>query len=108
MPKRKRAFEEVLCHRSVGPSRANVWRYYLRWRAVQDPPLPIRCDNPKCFFYNDPLRWNGEPLKPILDHRDGNNSDDRPEMLRLLCPNCDSQLPTREAEGSKYPRVDSP
>jgi hypothetical protein len=26
---------------------------------------------------------------------DGNNSDNRPDMLRLLCPNCDSQLPTR-------------
>jgi hypothetical protein len=35
------------------------------------------------------------PLKPILDHMEGNNSDNRPEMLRLLCPNCDSQLPTR-------------
>jgi hypothetical protein len=25
----------------------------------------------------------------------GNNSDNRPDNLRLLCPICDSQLPTR-------------
>jgi hypothetical protein len=39
--------------------------------------------------------WNGKAFKPILDHVDGNNSDNRPHMLRLLCPNCDSQQPTR-------------
>jgi hypothetical protein len=39
--------------------------------------------------------WNGKPFKPVLDHIDGNNSDNRSKMLRLLCPNCDSQLPTR-------------
>jgi hypothetical protein len=35
------------------------------------------------------------PLKPILDHQEGVNADNRPHMLRLLCPNCDAQLPTR-------------
>jgi len=39
--------------------------------------------------------WNGEPLRLILDHENGVNSDNRPENLRLLCPNCDSQLLTR-------------
>jgi hypothetical protein len=92
---RRRAAEEVLCYRQVGPSRATVWRHYLSWRQAQDPPLPIRCDNPDCFFHTHPLIWNGKALKPILDHKEGNNSDNSPRMLRLLCPNCDSQLPTR-------------
>jgi hypothetical protein len=55
----------------------------------------VRCDNPACFFHTNPLIWNGKPLKPILDHKGGNNTDNRPEMLQLLCPNCDSQQPTR-------------
>jgi len=55
----------------------------------------VRCDNPECFFHTNPLIWNGTPFKPILDHKDGNNTDNRSEMLRLLCPNCDSQLETR-------------
>lgn len=93
--KRGVAAEEVLCYRMTGPSRSTVWKHYLRWRRAQNPPLPIRCDNPACRFHTEPLVWNGMPLKPILDHIDGNNSDNRPELLRLLCPNCDSQLPTR-------------
>ncbi len=76
-------------------SRTTVLRHYLQWRKQQDPPLPLRCDNPECFFYANPLIWNGKPFKPILDHIDGNNTDNYPEMLRLLCPNCDSQLATR-------------
>jgi len=86
---------EVLRYTRTGPSRAAVWRHYLRWRQEQNPPLPVRCDNPACFFHTNPLVWNDQPLKPILDHKDGNNTDNRPEMLQLLCPNCDSQLPTR-------------
>lgn len=38
--------------------------------------------------------WNGMPLNFILDHISGDSSDSRPENLRLICPNCDFQLPT--------------
>ena len=34
-------------------------------------------------------------LPLILDHREGNRYDNNPGSLRLLCPNCDSQLTTR-------------
>ena len=86
---------DVLRYSRTGRSRATVRRHYLRWRQEQNPPLPLRCDNPECFFHTNPLIWNGKPFKPILDHTEGNNTDNRPEMLRLLCPNCDSQQPTR-------------
>jgi len=81
--------QEVLCYRKNGAPRATVRRHYLEWREARD--LPMRCDDEKCFFYSQPLEWNGRPLKPILDHKNGNNSDNRPKNLRLLCPNCDSQ-----------------
>ncbi len=86
---------EVLRYTRKVVSRSTVLRHYLRWRREQDPPLPVRCDNPECFFHTNALVWNGKPFKPILDHIEGNNSDNRPERLRLLCPNCDSQLITR-------------
>ena len=89
------AVDDVLCYRIKGASRDTIRRHYLRWRQQQIPPLPERCDNPDCFFHTHPLVWNDKPLKPILDHIDGNNTDNRPKMLRLLCPNCDSQLETR-------------
>ena len=92
---KKDTARDVLRYRQMGPSRATVRRYYLRWRQEQNPPLPIRCDNPACRFHTEPLIWNGKPLKPILDHKEGNNTDNRPEMLQLLCPSCDSQQPTR-------------
>lgn len=76
-------------------SRDTVRRHYLKWRQNHIPKLPERCDNSECFFYINSLVWNGKPLKPILDHVNGNNSDNRPKNLRLLCPNCDSQLETR-------------
>lgn len=42
--------------------------------------------------------WNGLALTLIIDHIDGDPTNDRRENLRLICPNCDSQLPTYKAK----------
>jgi hypothetical protein len=78
----------VLCMSEVQPSRQKVKRHYLSWRIEQG--IPARCDSRLCQFFSAPLLWNDEPLPLILDHTSGNACDNRPENLRLLCPNCDS------------------
>jgi len=38
--------------------------------------------------------WNGLPLVLVLDHIDGDASNNSRANLRMVCPSCDSQLPT--------------
>lgn len=38
--------------------------------------------------------WNDKPLVLVFDHINGDNRDNRLENLRLVCPNCNSQLST--------------
>ena len=38
--------------------------------------------------------WNNKPIVLELDHIDGDNRNNEPSNLRLLCPNCHSQTPT--------------
>jgi len=44
--------------------------------------------------------WLNKPLTLQLDHINGDNRDNRIEILRLLCPNCHSQ--TDNFCGKKY------
>jgi len=86
--------KSVLNISEVPKSRSTIRRHYLHWR--QSNSLPHRCDNTHCYFYTNQLSWNAKLLPLILDHISGNTRDNRPENLRLLCPNCDSQsLDTR-------------
>ena len=67
----------------VDTRRAHYMRRHLR--DAQDGRSAI-CGGPDL--------WQDLPLAFVLDHIDGDASNNRRENLRLVCPNCDSQLPT--------------
>jgi 5-methylcytosine-specific restriction endonuclease McrA len=48
----------------------------------------------QCAICGGATTWQGLPLTLVLDHIDGDPTNNRRENLRLVCPNCDSQLPT--------------
>jgi hypothetical protein len=60
----------------------HIRRYLLREQAS------------KCAICHGSDEWMGRSLQFIMDHVDGNADNNRRENLRLICPNCDSQLVT--------------
>lgn len=62
-------------------------RHYIRLHIMDDQANV-------CAICASPTIWNGLELRFVLDHVDGDASNNRRENLRLVCPNCDSQLPT--------------
>ena len=50
--------------------------------------------------------WNNNPIVLILDHIDGNPYNNIPENLRLVCPNCNSQLPTFAGKNKGKGRIE--
>ena len=49
--------------------------------------------------------WNGKVLNFVLDHIDGNASNNFEQNLRLICPNCDSQLSTFKSKNKNSART---
>lgn len=53
--------------------------------------------------------WLGQPIPLVVDHIDGDPTNHKIENFRLVCGNCDMQLPTYKAKnkgkGRKFRRV---
>lgn len=47
-----------------------------------------------CFACGQGDTWNGKPLVLQLEHKNGDNTDNRLENLCLICPNCHTQTAT--------------
>jgi hypothetical protein len=60
--------------------------------------------NNKCLICDIDNKWNGKSLIFILDHIDGNASNNFRINLRLICHNCDSQLETYKSKNKNSAR----
>lgn len=58
----------------------------------------------KCIICKCSHTWNDQLLIFILDHIDGDSTNNKRENLRLVCPNCDSQLPTYKSKNKNSGR----
>ena len=67
----------------VGGNRRHYIKLYL-----------VEAQSGLCALCSRPPEWQGKPLAFVLDQVDGNADNNHRDNLRLVCPNCDSQLPT--------------
>ena len=58
----------------------------------------LKRQNDLCDICELPQEWNGRPLVFIIDHIDGNTKNSNESNLRMICSNCDSQLPTYKSK----------
>lgn len=76
------------------------------YNPVTFKPRFLKEQGNKCILCNMEPIWNGKSIVFILDHIDGNAANNKRENLRVVCPNCDSQLPTFKAKNKVSARKD--
>lgn len=64
----------------------------------------LKEQNNKCAICGITNLWQDKPLIFVLDHIDGNADNNSRDNLRLVCPNCDSQLPTYKSKNKNSAR----
>ena len=67
-------------------------------------PYILKEQKHKCAICNLENSWNDKPLVLILDHIDGDASNNKRTNLRCVCPNCDSQLDTYKSKNKNSAR----
>jgi len=64
----------------------------------------LKEQNYKCAICDSANQWNDKELIFVLDHIDGNAANNNRNNLRLVCPNCDSQLDTYKSKNRNSAR----
>lgn len=82
---RKRVFEKIENGEVNGHSRSTLRKYL------------IHKNGQKCELCKI-TEWQGKPLVVIIDHISGNSDDNSLKNLRLVCSNCDANLPTYKSK----------
>ena len=54
----------------------------------------LLCSRPHQCSLCGLTNWRELPTPLVMDHINGDSDDNRQTNLRLICPNCDAQLPT--------------
>lgn len=83
----------------------------VRKRILQHELIEYKCAGEGCFITDN---WLGKQITLQLEHKNGNNKDNRIENLCFLCPNCHSITltwggrnihHTKKAQYKKKPRI---
>lgn len=75
------------------------------YNCVSIKPFILKEQDNKCSICNCENIHNNKLLVFVLDHIDGNASNNVRENLRLVCPNCDSQLDTYKSKNKNSARI---
>ena len=89
-------YNEYLKDNSIAWGQRNMQQYKKHFLEEQ---------NHCCAICGMKDEWNGKQLVFILDHIDGNADNNNRDNLRLVCPNCDSQLDTFKSKNKKSARA---
>jgi endogenous inhibitor of DNA gyrase (YacG/DUF329 family) len=106
IPFKGNSYNHKFCNNQCqGSFRANEWlknnkdlfeKGLLKGRGAIKKYIYLR-DGNKCSICGQLPEHNGKSLTMVLDHIDGDATNNLPYNFRLVCPDCDSQLPTFKA-----------